>query len=138
VDGIVLDSSVAIRAERSKIGVIELLEQVWSVTQVEQVGLTAIGVTELVHGIYRAPTAERAAVRRSFLGWLLRELPVFDYTVPVAELAGRIDAEQRLVGNVIPFTDLLIGATALTHQCGLLTVNVRHFKMIPGLRVLFF
>jgi hypothetical protein len=58
VDGIVLDSSVAIRAERSKIGVIELLEQVWSVTQVEQVGLTAIGVTELVHGIYRAPTAE--------------------------------------------------------------------------------
>ncbi len=37
---------------------------------------------------------------------------VFPYTLKVAELAGRIDGEQTMKGNIIPFIDLLIGATA--------------------------
>jgi predicted nucleic acid-binding protein len=50
-------------------------------------------------------------------------------------LAGKIDGEQRNQGIVIPFVDLLIGATALQFGYSLLTGNARHFKLIPGLTV---
>ena len=36
---------------------------------------------------------------------------------------------------VIPFADLQIGVTALYLDYELLTANVRHFEMIPGLAV---
>jgi predicted nucleic acid-binding protein len=51
-------------------------------------------------------------------------------------LAGRIDGEQTAAGVVIPFVDLLIGATALSLGFAILTANLRHFKMIPGLNII--
>lgn len=50
-------------------------------------------------------------------------------------MAGKIDGEQQSQGIIIPFGDLLIGATALEVGYSLLTVNVRHFERIPGLSV---
>jgi predicted nucleic acid-binding protein len=35
----------------------------------------------------------------------------------------------------IPFADLLIGVTALELGFSVLTVNLRHFRLIPGLKV---
>ncbi len=37
---------------------------------------------------------------------------------------------------VIPFGDLLIGATALSIGFSVLTTNLRHFQKIPGLSVM--
>jgi predicted nucleic acid-binding protein len=89
--GVILDSSVPIRAERERIKVQDLLLRVRSLTIAENVGLTSIGVTELLHGIYRAESPERAQMRRLFLETLINDLPVFDYTLEIARLAGRID-----------------------------------------------
>jgi tRNA(fMet)-specific endonuclease VapC len=50
-------------------------------------------------------------------------------------LAGKLDGEQQSKGVVIPFGDLLIGATALSLGFSLLTANLRHFQKIPGLLV---
>jgi predicted nucleic acid-binding protein len=50
-------------------------------------------------------------------------------------LAGRIDAEQQTNGIKIPFEDLLIGAEALDLGYSVVTGNIRHFKIIPGLTV---
>jgi predicted nucleic acid-binding protein len=60
---------------------------------------------------------------------------VYPYTKDAALLAGKLDAEQQSKGVVIPFADLLIGATALALGYSVLTVNVRHFEQIPGLSV---
>lgn len=98
--------------------------------------LSAIGVTELVHGIYRADTSARSAYRRLYVEDLLQDLPVVDYTTEVARLAGRIDGEQRAIGNAIPYMDLLIGATALSIGFSILTYNIRHFRKIPNLNVI--
>jgi predicted nucleic acid-binding protein len=43
------------------------------------------------------------------------------------------DLDRR--GEVIPLTDLIIGATALEHHAAVLTFD-RHFQKIPGLVVL--
>jgi predicted nucleic acid-binding protein len=51
-------------------------------------------------------------------------------------LAGRIDGEQTAKGVVIPFTDLLIGARALSLGFSVMTTNLRHFKLIPGLNII--
>ena len=134
--GVILDSSVAIRAEREGSTVLDLLRRIRTLTAEENVGLTAIGVTELIHGIYRAESPARAERRKIFLEALISDLPVFAYTLEVAELAGRLDGEQTMRGNIIPFIDLLIGATALSHGFSVLTTNVRHFRMIPGLGVI--
>lgn len=76
--------------------------------------------------------------RESFLDDLLDALIVHPYTTNTARLAGRIDGEQRDRGIVIPFADLLIGATALSLDFSVLTSNVRHFQMIPNLTVIKF
>ena len=56
-------------------------------------------------------------------------------TKETALLAGKIDGELQSRGEVIPFPDLLIGATALSLSYSVLTVDARHFGRIPGLSV---
>jgi len=51
-------------------------------------------------------------------------------------LAGRIDGEQTAAGVMMPSADLLIGATALSLGFSVLTINLRHFRQIPGLNVI--
>lgn len=104
----------------------------------QEAALSAVGLTELVHGIYRAQTPEMRQRRESFLEELLTDLAVFPYTKATAMLAGKLDGEQQNQGIVIPFTDLLIGATALSLGYSVLTANLRHFQMIPGLSVVRF
>jgi predicted nucleic acid-binding protein len=65
-------------------------------------------------------------------------LTVYPYTKESALLAGKLDAEQRSRGVVIPYADLLIGATALSLGFSVLTTNVRHFRQVPGLSVVLF
>jgi len=73
--------------------------------------------------------------RRAFSEELRRDMVVYPVTVEIAELAGRIEGEQAAAGVSIAFEDLLIGATALHLGYSVVTHNVRHFQVIPGLTV---
>jgi len=112
--GVILDSSVVIAAERRGDTVEQLIEQIVNRIGDQEAALSAIGLTELIHGIYRARTPEVRLRRESFLNELLADLTVYPYTKETALLAGKIDGEQQSRGVVIPFGDLLIGATALS------------------------
>jgi len=133
--GLILDSSVIIAAERRGETVEQLIDRILRTTGDQDAALSAVGLTELVHGIYRALTPELRLRRESFLNELLADLTVYPYTKETALLAGKLDGEQQSRGVVIPFPDLLIGATALALSYSVLTVNVRHFQRIPGLSV---
>ena len=133
--GLILDSSVVIAAERRGDTVEQLIEQIVNRTGDQEAALSAVGLTELVHGIYRAPTPDMRVRRESFLNELLADLTVYPFTKETAMLAGKLDGEQQSQGVVVPFGDLLIGATALSLGYSVLTVNVRHFERIPGLSV---
>jgi predicted nucleic acid-binding protein len=112
--GLILDSSVVIASERRRESVERLIERVVAATGDQEAALSAIGVTELIHGLYRAQTPALRLRRQSFLDELLRALTVYPYTKETAMLAGKLDGEQQSKGVVIPFGDLLIGATALS------------------------
>lgn len=111
--GLVLDSSIIIAAERRRNTVAQLLNQVLARTGDQEAVLSSIGLVELTHGIYRAKTPEIRAQRENFINELLSDVPVFPFTKDLALLAGRLDGEQQGQGVIIPFADLLIGATAL-------------------------
>ena len=133
--GLILDSSVVIDAERRGDTVERLIERVVNVAGDQDAALSAMGLTELIHGVYRAQTPQMRTRRETFLQELLADVTVYPYTKETAMLAGKIDGEQQSQGVVIPFGDLLIGATALSLGFSMLTANLRHFQKSPGLTV---
>lgn len=135
--GLILDSSVVIAAERRGETAEQLLQRVLEATEDQEAALSAIGLTELVHGIHRANTAERRARREAFIDDLLSVVTVYPFA-DAARLAGKIDAEQQVKSVVIPLGDLLISATALSLRYSVGTVNLRHFRKVPGLTVVQF
>jgi tRNA(fMet)-specific endonuclease VapC len=134
--GLTLDSSVVIAAERRGDTPYQLLDQLASVAGNQQTTISAIALTEIVHAVYRTSDTLRKARRETFIQDLLADLAVLPYTRSTAFLAGRIDGEQRALGITIPYVDLLIAATALEIGYSVVTVNLRHFNLIPGLNVI--
>ena len=108
--GLILDSSVVISAERRGDTPVQLVQQVLSAAGNQEAALSSVGLTELVHGIYRANSVQVQLRRRSFVEELRVGLTVYPYTMETAMLAGQIDGEQTAKGVIIPFVDLLIGA----------------------------
>ena len=92
--GLILDSSVVIAAERRGDNVTQMLRQIVAATGDQRTVLSSVGLTELVHGIYRAQTAEARSRRDSFIRELLNDVEVYPYTKETALLAGKIDGEQ--------------------------------------------
>jgi predicted nucleic acid-binding protein len=135
---VILDSTVAIAGERQGLTVRAILEQIQTAFANTEIGLSVVTVVELTHGIYRSKLEDRRIRRQAFVDELLRDVPIYPVTVDVARIAGRIEGEQAGRGLSVAFEDLLIAATAMQLGYGVATSNVRHFEMIPGLRVFHF
>lgn len=133
--GIILDSSILIAAERGGEGVPQILKRVRAAHGETEAVLSAITIVELTHGIYRAKSDADRERRRLFTDELCRDVVVHPVTLEVAQLAGKIEGEQASHGVSIAFEDLLIGTTALHLAYAVATLNVRHFRLIPGLAV---
>lgn len=114
----------------------EMLARVHGIVGKTELATSAIALTELLHGIHRARTSEVRLRRQNFVADFMRDVVVHPYLMATAELAGRIGGEQAALGQTIPPIDLMIGATALSLGFAILTANLRHFSMIPNLRVI--
>lgn len=115
-----------------------MLESIAQAVGETELGISSIGLTELLHGIYRANNPAIRDRRQRFISQLLQDVTIYPYTEAVAHLAGRIGGEQASLGHTIPAVDLMIGAVALSLGFSVLTSNMRHFRMIPGLDVIEF
>jgi tRNA(fMet)-specific endonuclease VapC len=133
--GLILDSSVVIAAERRGHTVRQILEQIQASHGNIDIGLSVVTIAELVHGAYRANTEADRLRRLAFIDRLCSDVPVHPVTVEVARLVGRIEAEQSARGVAIAFEDLVIGVTALQLGFDIATYDVRHFQLIPNLKV---
>jgi predicted nucleic acid-binding protein len=110
--GLILDSKVVIAAERRRDTAEQLIQRIFTTFDDQPAALSAVGLPELVDGLHRAPVPEIRLYRQSFLTDLLADCTVYPYTKESALSADTIRAEQRKRGVIIPFADLLIGATA--------------------------
>jgi predicted nucleic acid-binding protein len=133
--GLILDSSVLIGAERKGQNARQALTEIAERFGNEDVAVSVITLIELAHGVARANTAQRKAVRQQFLNELMVALPAHPVSISVALRAGRIDGENAFKGVRLALSDLLIGVTALELGYRVATHNVRHFEMVPGLEI---
>ncbi len=136
--GLILDSSVIIAAERKRQTVEQLLTSIGQTFGEVEIAISAVTLSELVHGVARANTSEIRQARRAFIDELKKHVPVHPVTDSTAEIAGQISGEQAAKGIKLPADDLLIGASAIEQGYAVATLNVRHFQLIPGLRVVGF
>jgi predicted nucleic acid-binding protein len=133
--GLILDTSVVIVNERRGDSVGHILRQARTMHGEFDVALSAVSAVELTHGIYRARTVADRERRRLFCDEVFRDLILHPVTLDIAQLAGQIEDEQAAKGVSIAFEDLVIGATALHLGFDVATLNVKHFSVTPGLKI---
>jgi tRNA(fMet)-specific endonuclease VapC len=128
---IMLDAGVIIRGER---GTLDLAA--W-MTQHEDDGfeVAAITVAELWHGVERA-SGEHRGRRERYVRSILEELPMIPYTETTALQHARIWARLESSGRMIGDYDMIVAATALERGSVVATFNERHFRQVPGLKVI--
>lgn len=92
--------------------------------------VSVISLAELYEGAFATadPVREFTRARRFLSGF-----KVLDITRPVAEHFAQQRASLRRQGRLITDFDLLIAATALTHNLTIVTRNIHHFARIGGL-----
>lgn len=133
--GLILDTGILIASERRRESVENILRRVRASHGEIDIALSAVSVVELTHGIYRARNDADRERRRVFCEGVFQDLIVHPVSLEIAQLAGKIEGEQAAQGIAIAFEDLVIGATALHLGFDVATLNVKHFKLIPGLNI---
>ena len=128
---IILDSDVLIEGEKGNFDVASWLASYPD----EPVEIAAITVAELLHGLERA-AGGYGAMRERYLRTVLETFPILPYTERTAYEHARIWAQAERSGKMIRFYDLIVAATALERGSHVATFNTRHFRQIPGLRVI--
>jgi predicted nucleic acid-binding protein len=99
----------------------------------EEMYLSVISASELLHGVHRASTAGIRARRSAFVEGILAELPILPVDVLVARTHARLWADLAEAGTPLGAHDLWIAATATARDLTLLTRNARDFERVPGL-----
>jgi tRNA(fMet)-specific endonuclease VapC len=104
--------------------------QLLSALEPDGLAISLITYGEVYDGIYygRDPRSAERAFRR-----FLRGVTVFPLSRTIMRRFARLRGQLRRQGLTIQDPDLLIAATALTHDLTLVTRNVRHFGRIPDL-----
>lgn len=99
----------------------------------EPLAVSIFVLCELLVGaeLHAEAEAERRRVRETCGG-----LPVAPPDERLADAYARVHGGLARRGEALATMDLLIAATALTHDAALLTANDAHFARVPGLRVL--
>ncbi len=119
-----LDTTVGIDHLRGDQAAVDLLRGL--VEDDETIAASEVVRFELVAGVR---DDEMSALERFFsaVAWI----PIGE---DVARAAGELARKHRRAYSGIDDADYLIAATALLLEADLLTTNVRHFPMLPGLR----
>lgn len=126
--GYLIDSSVLVAAERAGLGLSEHL-------QAADAAISAITASELLHGVHHADTTERRARRELLVEAVLARYPIVPFDLAVARVHARLWADLKSNGVSVGPHDLIIGATAITLDLSVATMDARSFPRIPGVKV---
>jgi tRNA(fMet)-specific endonuclease VapC len=129
--GILIDSSVLIGVERSGRDISAYVHG----REEEDVFLSVVSASELLHGVHRAADRKTKAKRLAFVEGVLAAVPVLGIDLATARFHGQLWAELAQQGKMIGIHDAWLAATCLAHGLRLATGNLREFGRVPGLDV---
>jgi tRNA(fMet)-specific endonuclease VapC len=123
-----IDSSVLIAAERGQLNVDDIAAE-------EDIAISAVTASELLHGVYRARTPVQRHRRQAFVEGLMAQLPVVAFDLTVTRVHASLWADLAKRGIAVGERDPMIGATAIAKGYAVAARDERSFPKIPGLKV---
>ena len=129
--GILIDSCLLIHFERNEIDVSSYVQG----RDEEDIFLSVVSASELLHGVHRATDSRIKAKRLAFVEGVLAALPVLQIDLATARSHAQMWAELAARGEMIGVHDSWIAATCLAHGLSLATDNLREFRRVSGLVV---
>jgi len=96
---------------------------------------SVICLGELYEGIFLVKERDQKKVKNGINNFFQSLDGILAVSDEIAKNFGMIRSQLRKRGQIIEDLDLLIGATCLTHNLTLVTLNLKHFKRIPNLKI---
>lgn len=126
----IIDTCTWIEFFHGRNGIKERIEEITP----EQIGVSEVTLAELIYGAIKSSDYERHIKEPQRLR---RDVTVYDIS-EVFEEYGRIRCELKKIrknlDSEIGQFDILIGATALHYGLTVVTDNLKHFSLMPGVR----
>ncbi|MEA1926985.1 MAG: type II toxin-antitoxin system VapC family toxin [Candidatus Auribacterota bacterium] len=129
--GLLIDSNIFIDLERSKADLSDYIKG----RDDEEIFISIISASELLHGVHRANTARIRAKRLAFVEAILRSLPILDLDLAIARSHAQLWSDLESQGLMIGVHDSWLAASCIAHDLTLITGNLREFNRVPGLTV---
>ncbi len=129
--GLLIDSCVLIHFERSGDDISEYI----SGREDEDIFLSIISASELLHGVHRASNSRIKAKRLAFVEGVLDSIPLLDIDLATSRSHAQLWADLAQRGEMIGVHDSWIAATCITHGLRLVTGNIREFDRVSGLEI---
>lgn len=129
--GVLLDASILIEHERGRLDIEPHIEG----HPEEELFLSVVTASELLHGVHRAHDAATRGRRSSWVEALIDRFPLLPVDLAGARAHARLWADLAAEGRLIGPHDLWLAATALSRGLTLVTANRREFDRVPGLVV---
>ena len=122
---VIIDISVLILAERSGTTLARLIGEG------DDAAVSAVSIAELLVGVELAGPKHRP-LRRAFIDKIAATFEVEPYDLSVTEAHAKLLAHARRTGRQRGGHDLIIAATAATHDRTVITLDARGFQDLPG------
>ena len=129
--GVLFDTSVLIGLERAS----SKLDKFILGREGEAFGISAITVSELLHGVHRADSEKRKIIRAAFVEKIIEVFPVFPFDLGAARIYAGIWAGLAKRGKTVGAHDLIIAATSISLGFSLATLDLRDYALIEGLNI---
>ena len=129
--GVIFDSSVLVHMERN----LQQIEKIIAGRENEPFGISVITVSELLHGVHRADSEKRRLKREAFVEKVIEVFPVYPFDLAASRIYARVWANLARKGVTIGSHDLMIGATCISLGFSVVTLDVRDFEKIPGIKI---
>ena len=126
---VLIDASILIDAERGRL---DLRSHV-AANGAEELLLSVVTASELLHGVHRASTPEQRTRRQAYVEGILARIPLLDVDLATARAHAQLWAHLSAEGRLIGPHDLWLAAACLAHGLTFVTTNVREFERVPGL-----
>ncbi len=116
----ILDSCILIDLSRENPQALAFLEGLSTIPSI-----SVVTATEILCGVKNA--REERLFEQLFQAW-----KVVDVNLRIARLAARYLKDFR-ASHGLDMIDAFIAATAMSHECDLVTLNLKHFPMFEGI-----
>lgn len=129
--GLLLDASILIENERGRLDVDGHVRRHLEA----ETFLSVITVSELLHGVHRAPDGATKSRRSAWVEAVTTRFEVLPVDLAAARAHARLWAQLASEGRIIGPHDLWLAAVALSRGFTLVTANLRELDRVPGLGV---